>query len=151
MGIMTGNKVTRMTDQMDLVQRIATITTRIIPDGEGIDLRFINKATNNAMSNPSPRCINTILSSATLRGHWSEIGTNLKTKVLEPALYEPLRQGKLIRPLLISIVTDGCPAGPENMPERPDTLKDAIEACGQVLEENGFPRTCKPANLRPSW
>ncbi|KAM3546818.1 hypothetical protein ARSEF1564_000394 [Beauveria bassiana] len=130
----TGFDATRMSDQADLVQRIASITTRIIPEEGGIDLRFINK--EEGLSNPSPGQVKDMMSGMTPAGG-TAIGTKLVSKVLTPFLHEPLRKRQLTRPLLISIITDGAPNAEG---ETENTLKEAIEACGQALHLEGFPR-----------
>jgi Mg-chelatase subunit ChlD len=62
------------------------------------------------------------------------IGTNLKTKVLEPLVYNKL-PNNLKRPVLVFIITDGMPE-----PEPKSTFVDTIVECGNRLEEANFPR-----------
>ncbi|RSL83664.1 hypothetical protein CEP52_016661 [Fusarium oligoseptatum] len=62
------------------------------------------------------------------------IGTNLKSKILEPLVYSKL-PNDLKRPLLISVITDGAPS---HEPRR--TFIDAIAECGDKLEAAGLPR-----------
>lgn len=123
--------------QNELVQRITSITTRLVPDDEGIELRFINQATNLSMSKPSLDTINSIMNDMPLNG-WTEIGTNLKQKVLDEVVYSPLKNQTFKRPVLISIITDGHPQGDQGTREEKDTLKDAILECGKILEEHGY-------------
>ena len=115
----------------ELVQRITSITTRLVPDYEGIELRFINQETNSSMSRPSLDTINNIMRSLPFRG-WTETSTNLKRKVLDEVVYTPLRNGAFKRPVLIFIITDGHPEGPA---ERDHTLKGVILECGEILRE----------------
>lgn len=49
------------------------------------------------------------------------------------------------RPVLVSIITDGHPEGPDGTSEHIDSLKQAILDCGRKLESNGFNRNGKPA------
>ncbi|KAK5995166.1 hypothetical protein PT974_03562 [Cladobotryum mycophilum] len=127
----------RMQRQNELCQQITSITTRLVPDNEGIELRFINKETESNMSKPSLDTINDIMMSLDCDG-WTEIGTNLKKKILEELVYKPLRNGTFKRPVLVSIITDGCPMGPSRTPERHDTLKKTILECGQLLQQYGY-------------
>lgn len=62
------------------------------------------------------------------------IGTNLKSKVLEPLVYSKL-PNDLKRPLLVSIITDGMPDK-----EPRNTLVDVIAECGNKLEAGNLPR-----------
>jgi hypothetical protein len=120
----------RAQSQKELVKRIASITTRLVPDREGIELRFINHETT--FSKPNMNQIEIIMSDVRLDG-WTEIGTNLRRKILEPLVREPLNSRRLSRPLLISIITDGHPTK-----ESEDSLKNAILECGRLLQTNGY-------------
>ncbi|KAI0449238.1 hypothetical protein F5B21DRAFT_494993 [Xylaria acuta] len=122
--------------QKDLVDRIARITTQLVPDNEGIELRFINKETDPRMSKPDLGAIDRIMADIPFNG-WTEIGTNLK-KILEDIVYTPVGGDTLRRPVLISILTDGHPNGPKGTPERRDTLKEAILECGTFLRAKGY-------------
>ncbi|PYI11656.1 hypothetical protein BO78DRAFT_425578 [Aspergillus sclerotiicarbonarius CBS 121057] len=122
-----------------LSQRITSITTRVVPDHEGIELRFINEATTPAMSKPTSENVDRIIQQNPFHG-WTEIGINLKKKVLEENVYKPLKQKKMKRPVLVSIITDGHPEGPENSREKRHTLKDAILECGKILETYQYKR-----------
>ncbi|KAJ5430658.1 hypothetical protein N7491_007674 [Penicillium cf. griseofulvum] len=120
--------------QNNIVQRITSITTKIVPDEGGIILRFINAETRPDMNKPSEEQINTIMTNLSLDG-WTPIGTNLSSKVIEDCVYKPLKEDRLKRPVLVSITTDGQPSK-----ESPDTLKNAILDCGKTLEKHKFNR-----------
>lgn len=62
------------------------------------------------------------------------IGTNLRSKILEPLVYNKL-PNDLKRPLLVSIITDGMPE-----PEPRSTFVNTIVECGDKLEAAGLPR-----------
>ncbi|XWX01589.1 hypothetical protein V2A60_009617 [Cordyceps javanica] len=133
---------TRWTDQADLVHRIASITTRIIPEEGGIDLRFINKEEGSSKLLPDQV---KELTNGMIPDGGTEIGTNLKSKVLDPFFKEPFRKRKLLRPLLISITMDGAPGSAEepktakpNDSKEPNDSKD--DAPGSAEE----PKTAKP-------
>ena len=134
------NNPTRWESQSKLVERIAEITTLILPQNEGAALRFINQKEPNSFSNLSFADIREILKP--LRPHpgepkgTSSIGTNLEDKILKPLIYEKLNSSKgLERPILISIITDGAPG-----PESKDRLKKAIVDCGRQLNDAKYPR-----------
>jgi hypothetical protein len=122
----------RWDSQAQLVNRIARITTRILPKNEGVALRFINQGSSDDQT-LSFEQIGTTLQGVTWGGD-TPIGTNLRSKILQPLVYDKL-SSKLERPLLISIITDGMPD-----PEPRSTLVDAIVECGDKLESAGYPR-----------
>ena len=125
---------------IELVTRIARIATRIVPDDmAGVDLRFIN---NNSASTLRAREILQVMRGIeTSPG--TDIGTNLRKKILKPLVYDIIDQPKIFnnpipfkRPLLVCIITDGCPR-----PEFPNTLRDEIITCKQKLEAKGYDPT----------
>lgn len=127
----------RWDSQKDLVERIARITTRILPKSEGVALRFINQEVTNS-TDLSLNNIGSILKDRKWaeRGD-TEIGTYLRSKILKPLVYDKLELGPrgLDRPVLVSIITDG---GPE--PEPRDTLVKIIAECGKKLEAAKYPQ-----------
>ncbi|KAF3195323.1 hypothetical protein TWF225_003724 [Orbilia oligospora] len=130
---------TRRDDLKDLVKIIASVTSKIAPDGEGVEIRFINHPTAPHYSKPSLNAIDSIMAEATWDG-WKPIGTNLKEKILEPLIYSKLRlnSNALTRPVLICIITAGCPEGGFMLEETRDTLRDNIVECGRVLVQHGY-------------
>lgn len=124
---------------IELVTRIARIATKIIPDDmAGVDLRFIN---NNLASNLSETEV-----LETMRKVWpsgvTEIGTNLRKKILEPLVYDMIDSNTSAtpipfkRPLLVCIITDGHP-----VQEGRDVLRDEIVRCKRKLEAKGYDAT----------
>jgi hypothetical protein len=130
------NRQGRWESQRELIKRIARIATTVLPDDEGVELCFINQNVGSA-SNLSVEDLQRITEPLRPRGD-TPIGTSLKSKILQPLVYQKLEAGSFERPLLITIITDGMPE-----PEPRDTLVNAIVECGQRLEEKGFPRNCK--------
>ncbi|KAK4205461.1 hypothetical protein QBC40DRAFT_270994 [Triangularia verruculosa] len=121
--------------QKDLVLRIAKISTRILPEREGVALRFINQVIDDS-SNLSLEQITKIMSETSWMPNGdTPIGTNLRSQILEPLVYAKLREGTFDRPLLISIMTDGMPSK-----EEPSELAEAIIECGKELQAAQFPR-----------
>ncbi|KAL8354818.1 hypothetical protein RB601_000537 [Gaeumannomyces tritici] len=126
----------RWQTQRDLVKRIARITTRILPEGEGVALRFINQDVSDKSSNLTFNELCNMMDSANwMKKGRTDIGTHLRSKILEPMVYKKLLQNTFTRPLLVSVVTDGVPD-----PEDKDTLAMAIEECGSRLVVAGCPR-----------
>ncbi|KAI5778065.1 hypothetical protein EDC01DRAFT_371642 [Geopyxis carbonaria] len=104
----------------ETINRLAPITTAL--NNTGISLRFINHRRNIASFNDLRTSdeIAAQLQNLHLRGS-TPIGTELRAKVLEPFLLQKARDGTLDRPVLITIITDGEPAG-----ESRGTLKKVI-------------------------
>lgn len=125
-----------MTDQRDLVRRIASICTKVVPDDLGVHLRFINSELSNT-NDLGMLDIESIMSQVKATG-CTEIGTNLRERILKPLLYTQYnaRVKNMRRPIFISIITDGIPYG---RAEKRYTLRDEIIKCQDYLRENGLP------------
>ncbi|RFU79619.1 transcription factor [Trichoderma arundinaceum] len=124
----------RWESQKELIQRITQVTTLILPDGEGVALRFINRDVNNS-TNLTLEGIRDLLQPMTWQpGGDTPIGTNLRSKILQPIVYSKIEDKTLERPLLIIIITDGMPE-----PEDSSVLVNAILECERKLQENNYP------------
>ncbi|KAI1393340.1 uncharacterized protein F4822DRAFT_9121 [Hypoxylon trugodes] len=118
-----------------LVERISRITTRVLPEGEGVALRFINQDVDNS-SNLTVDGILGIIGPMSWKPNGdTAVGTFLRSKILEPLVYSKLESNSLERPLLVSVITDGMPSD-EGETEFVDTIAD----CGDRLEKAGYPR-----------
>lgn len=133
----------RIGDQRDLVRRVASICTRIVPDELGVHLRFINNEPDNS-DNLRIDEIQNIMDQVRPLG-CTEIGTQLRNRILQPLLYSRYNENvkNLKRPLFISIITDGIPFGGSRSPETRNTLRDEIKKCQEYLLENGLPSRSK--------
>ena len=128
------NHSNRKEIQATIAEHIAGIMTRLTPNGYGVELRFINE-TRSDLSNLKKAAVKERIA-ATSCSNRSKVGTQLKKKLLRPLIYDALdKYGLLERPLLISILTDGYPAG-----ETADKLKQIIYECGNRLQAAGYPR-----------
>ncbi|POG62503.1 uncharacterized protein OCT59_014427 [Rhizophagus irregularis] len=125
----------RWDSQKRLVDRIAKITTRILPEGQGVALRFINQDVDNNSNLTLAEIRNILEPMSYMPGGNTEIGTYLRSKILEPLVYSKLESKSLERPLLISVITDGMPEG-----EKSSEFVDAILECGNKLEGAKYPR-----------
>ncbi|PNP53425.1 hypothetical protein THARTR1_06119 [Trichoderma harzianum] len=124
---------TRQADQIDLVRRVARISTLLVPDGFGAGLLFINDKRD---MNPKLKAeqVEEIMKATKLGGK-TRIGTQLEQKILKPLIYDVINDGKRIeRPILISCITDGCASG-----ETRTKFKEAIVNCIEFLIENDYP------------
>ncbi|PYH90171.1 hypothetical protein BO71DRAFT_444104 [Aspergillus ellipticus CBS 707.79] len=120
--------------QIAIVERIARITTRLIPDNMGVDLRFINN--KQTYDNLSEADINEKMKGITLLGS-TELGHNLKNKILEPLIYEAADRGTLERPFLVFIITDGAPSAEKR--ERKNPFRDVVRKCRKEMLEREYP------------
>ncbi|KAI8962735.1 hypothetical protein F5Y11DRAFT_181182 [Daldinia sp. FL1419] len=120
----------RIEAQRQLVRRIAQVATYITPDEDGVELRFVNSSVSGSGLRGAK--LETIMTSMQPTGE-THIGTNLIAKVLKPLVYDKLENRELKRPVLVSIITDGCPKL-----EAPDTLRKAIRECKRRLIKAGY-------------
>ncbi|KAJ3560792.1 hypothetical protein NP233_g10602 [Leucocoprinus birnbaumii] len=124
--------------QVEMVKRIAGITTRILPEGDGVALRFINQDVPNNSDKLSLKEIGDIIGKMSWQpGGNTEIGTYLKSKILEPMVYSKLPSKTLSKPLLISVITDGMPSV-----EKDEAFVEAIKECGDKLDQAGPSDSC---------
>lgn len=124
---------TRQSDQIDLVRRVARISTLLVPDGFGAGLLFINDKRD---MNPKLKAeeVEEIMKTTKLGGK-TRIGTQLEQKILKPLIYDVIKAEKKIeRPILISCITDGCASG-----ETRTKFKEAIVNCIEFLTEHDYP------------
>jgi hypothetical protein len=137
----------RWNSQKKLITRITHLTTQILPEGEGVALRFINREVEKP-SNLTLEGIGKIMDPMLCDiNAGANIGTSLRSKVLEPLVYNKINTKNLERPLLITIMTDGVPGS-----EGRSVLSNAMLECGKKLQEAGYPResTClMPDTLLP--
>ena len=125
---------------IELVTRIARIATKIVPDDmAGVDLRFINDDSESTLSAGQ---IQEVMRRLQPEGY-TPIGTNLREKILKPLVYNIIDKPKTSnnpnpfkRPLLVCIITDGCPTD-----EAPNRFRDEIITCKQKLEAKGYDPT----------
>ncbi|KAL8366648.1 hypothetical protein RB595_010488 [Gaeumannomyces hyphopodioides] len=136
---MTNRKGTaekRWENQKELALRIAKIGTLILPDDQGVALRFINQRTADESANLDLEALGRGFESISPRGD-TPIGTTLRERILEPLVLQPLAEGRFKRPLLVSILTDGGPSR-----EDPGKLASVILECGNELVKKGYPMDC---------
>ncbi|KAJ3559584.1 hypothetical protein NM688_g259 [Phlebia brevispora] len=125
---------TRYKDQRDIAGWIARIATKLVPSNLGVELRFIN---SRVASNVNATKIGDVMGGVEPDGS-TRLGTGLRTKVLQPLVYDILDHPslRLQRPLLIHVLIDGQPDS-EPMSE----FKDAIVECRRRLFNRGYEPT----------
>jgi hypothetical protein len=120
----------RMERARELVTLITEVATKFVNVNTGVHLRFINKddsTANNLSANEVRQRM-----SFTPQG-WTELGTNLTKKILQPMVYDAIAQGVLERPFLILTITDGVPSK-----EQPGEFRKAIVRCKRELRDRGY-------------
>lgn len=132
----------RWQNQKELVKRMTEITTHILPDNEGVALRFINQNVDDASNLDLGRIEQILKDMSWQSGGDTQIGTNLRSKILEPLVYSKIKDKALDRPLLISIITDGVP----NKEDKTELVKAIVE-CGNALKAADYPLESMPTAL----
>lgn len=128
------NTEQRWAKQKELVTRMTNIATRAVPGNKGVHLRLINTDISQGDNLDGDAVARILTNMQPHPYHSTPIGTNLKTKILEPLIYSVINSGKkLERPYLILILTDGCP-----WMEDEDTFRNAIVECSRFLDRNGY-------------
>lgn len=90
----------------ELIRRVTSITTRLDPSG--VRVRFFNWREDGEFNGVGTKEeVEKILDTVEFEGGSTRIGTEMRRKILEPFVYAKLRNGGLLRPLLITTVTDG--------------------------------------------
>ncbi|KAI9890402.1 MAG: hypothetical protein M1814_004188 [Vezdaea aestivalis] len=114
----------RIKDLKLIISRVAYAASLF--DANGIDIRFMNN--DLAQSNiTTDGQVDQIMSQVNFRG-LTPMGTNLKSKVLDPLVIQPAKAGRLTKPVLVITVTDGQPAG-----EAPNTVFEAVKYASREL------------------
>lgn len=121
----------RFVNQRHLVNRMARVATKIVPDGYGVELRFINSKI--VQQNLDTIALDRHLANTQPRGG-TRIGTVLRRDILSPLVYEKVEADSAFRrPLLVCAITDGNPSS-----ESPTAFKDAIVECRRKLVNAGY-------------
>ncbi|KAI9001753.1 hypothetical protein DFJ74DRAFT_454588 [Hyaloraphidium curvatum] len=117
----------RKDDLMSLLEIICKIVT--IYDEDGVSLRFFN----STVSKDNVRTAQDIIS--TIRqvqfDGLTPLGTNLDKRIIQPLIIGPARAGRLPKPVLTIVLTDGEPNGEEGGNNR--KVFDVIGACRKAL------------------
>lgn len=93
----------RVPVQQDFASRLCDIITPLDPNG--VTLTFINNTTvfsNLKTGSEVARIIGRIPYTG-----FTPIGTMMQSKILEPMVFQKIRDGTLKKPLLVIVITDG--------------------------------------------
>jgi len=111
MKTVSGDRIDAM---IDVSRRITEIATHLVPDDEGVEIRFLNSNNKEHDLYKKYGKVKTTDAAAKMvaEANYSggtKLGTILRDVILKPYVYEYLEKGHTLeRPLLISIITDGC-------------------------------------------
>ncbi|KAF2148235.1 hypothetical protein K461DRAFT_232990, partial [Myriangium duriaei CBS 260.36] len=114
----------RIKDLKLILERVAFAATLF--DDDGIELRFMNQdpPASQTSNVRSAQQIEQLLASHRFSG-LTPMGTNLRKKVVDDIFIRSLRSGRMRKPLLVVVITDGQPAG-EPQTAVFDTVRDAV-------------------------
>ncbi|KAF8542144.1 hypothetical protein BDD12DRAFT_729732, partial [Trichophaea hybrida] len=131
---------TRIDSMISVTRQVTSIATHLVPPDEGVLIRFLNTSSKEQRLYDTYGAVNTpdaaaeMVSKAGYTGV-TKLGTILRKVILEPFVYQHLENNrKLERPLLVTIITDGCPLGEDR-----DHLKNVIIECKQKLADAEYP------------
>ncbi|KAJ3526439.1 hypothetical protein NM688_g8263 [Phlebia brevispora] len=124
----------RFTIAQSFIMSIAGLATRAHPDERsGVEVRFIN---SNATLSGRGEQLRAGLERIRPSGG-NRLGTGLRTKVLQPFVFDVIKNGgQLKRPLLVSVIIDYAPDS-----EKRTAFRDVIGGCKKSLDRAGFPST----------
>lgn len=104
-------------------------------DEDGISVRFMNSSEKgDGIRNAED--VNRLVSRVRFSG-LTPLGTNLRSKVVEPMVIQPARANRLEKPVLVITITDGQPAGEPHGTIR-DVILEAVEATSRPRTQYGI-------------
>ncbi|KAL2918936.1 hypothetical protein HK105_201770 [Polyrhizophydium stewartii] len=128
-GSMTHEDGSRINDLKFILSKAAEVMTLF--DDDGVQVRFINSLLESDGVATEERASRLIGQVDFCSG--TPIGTNFKKKVLDPMVLEPARAGRLQKPVLAIIITDGEPTL-----EPADTLRRVILDAKNALSRTKY-------------
>ncbi|KAF2225746.1 hypothetical protein BDZ85DRAFT_186708, partial [Elsinoe ampelina] len=119
----------RIKDLQVILERVAFAATLF--DDDGIEIRFMNQdpPANMTSNVKTQEQVNQLMNGHRFSG-LTPMGTNLRKKVIDDVFLRNLRSGRMRKPLLVIVITDGQPAG-EPQTAVFDTVRDAVNEAGR--------------------
>ncbi|GLA29736.1 hypothetical protein AnigIFM63326_007648 [Aspergillus niger] len=105
---MRKDRGTRIRALEETCQRVAEIASAV--HEQDVYLRFLNNAEDRHLNKLSPNEIQGQMKKIKYSG-LTRLGTVLRTKIIEPLIYDPVINGLSAKPVITIVVTDGRPAG----------------------------------------
>ncbi|KAF3081128.1 hypothetical protein TWF102_001664 [Orbilia oligospora] len=124
----------RVTPLKDTLGRISEMATIIEPSG--VSLRFLNYENDwCGWDNMKSRDViyRRFVEVEDIWGGWTQLGTVLDQKIIQPMVMDKVRNGTFVKPLIVVVITDGQPFG-----EREDAFKEAVLRCKRSREVVGY-------------
>ena len=119
----------RIKDLQLILQRVAFAATLF--DDDGIEIRFMNQdpPANMTSNVRTEQQIDQLMQGHRFSG-LTPMGTNLRKKVVDDLFLRNLRSGRMRKPMLVIVITDGQPAG-EPQTAVFDTVREAVNEAGR--------------------
>nr|XP_001388510.2 hypothetical protein ANI_1_2130014 [Aspergillus niger CBS 513.88] len=124
---MRKDRGTRIRALEETCQRVAEIASAV--HEQDVYLRFLNNAEDRHLNKLSPNEIQGQMKKIKYSG-LTRLGTVLRTKIVEPLIYDPVINGLSAKPVITIVVTDGRPEG-----EHENCFGETILSCKQRLSE----------------
>lgn len=119
----------RIDDAKLVISRVAQAASLF--DDDGIQVRFLNSRIEGNGIRTEPEALS-LVNQIRFSG-MTPLGTSLDSKILQPLLLNPARQGTLHKPVLVIAVTDGQPGG-----EPRDQLVRVLVNASRTLQQTRY-------------
>lgn len=137
---MKSKKGARIRALEDTCQRVAEIASAI--QDQDVYLRFLNSTEDRHLNKLSPTEIRNHMKKVKYYG-WTRLGNALRTKIVQPLIFDPLENGLSAKPVITIVVTDGHVSGAK-------FLQGCHRANQYVIYVSQMVRM-RIALVRPSW
>jgi hypothetical protein len=119
----------RIDDLKLILEQVCSIATLF--DDDGMTVRFMNSPLEgNGIKTAED--VKQLINQIKFQG-MTPIGTNLHSKVLNPLVVQPAKAGRLDKPVLLFVITDGEPSGEAN-----ELLKSVIQSTVETLRRTPY-------------
>lgn len=99
---------TRRRDALaDILKRATDAAARFDPDG--MEVAWMNSSSQQRIHNVAEA--EQLTSRCAYNGRATPMGSSLETKILQPLVLTPAKKGRLLKPALVLVITDGRPTG----------------------------------------
>lgn len=88
----------------DTCQRVAEIASAI--QDQDVYLRFLNSTDDRHLNKLSLTEIRSHMKKVKYSG-WTRLGNALRTKIVQPLIFDPLENGLSVKPVITIVITDG--------------------------------------------
>lgn len=114
-----------------ILKRSADAAARFDPDG--MEVAWMNSPTQARIHNVAEA--DALTSKCAYDGRATPMGASLESKILQPLVVTPATQGRLAKPALVLVITDGRPTGQS---ERDDKIVRVLESAKKTLASTRY-------------